>query len=292
MHADPHHFIVTCHGWSGSYWLAHSLNLHPELTVTHSAENLPAVGPDLHNHERHKKTVRSLHHGMQARQSKPLDATYDEIDALSDTPVHGSVHVFRLRDIPVQAQKFGAFKRAYTLANLVRHPVSFVWSGYGQLRDMFTYDVFVLRGTLNLILQAEDFIFSLADRHHLNLADFEVAAFLGGCANMLNLAQDVRVGKDVSHLRMETVTQDPELLRKVVGFLTAGKVFADDAYLDEVFAAGELNKHRKGSSRMGPAERYESWSAWQREAFNFFLRASEIGPAYQGLGYDLSFIRA
>ena len=290
MPSDPSYFVVGCHGWSGSYWLAHALNLHPELTVSHSAENLLAVGPDLHDLERLKATVQSLHHGMQARQRKPIDATFDEIEAMGDTPVYGAVHVFRLRDLPVQLKAFGAFKRPYVLANLVRHPVSFAWSGYGQLRDMFTFDIFVLRGTLNLILSAEDFIFPLAKRHDLNLADFEVASFLGGCANMLNLAQDVAVGRDVSHIKMESVTTDPELFAKVVSYLSGGKVTADATYLDAVYSTGEINKHRKGTSRMGPSERYESFSPWQKEAFNFFLAASGIRAPYESLGYDFSFV--
>lgn len=286
MNPDRQYFIVTSHGWSASYWLAHAMNLHPDITCSHSAENLLAEGPDLHNLDRQIEMHRNLHKGMIARQTRPLDATYDEIEKMGDTPIYGSVHTYRLRDLAVLGQKYGKPQRSFRVANLVRHPVSFVWSGFSHLKEMFSYDIYVLRGTLNLIMQAEDLLFDLRDKHKINLTDLDVIAFFGACGNLMNLAQDVRVGRDVQHVRMENVTTEPELFAKVATFLTAGRVLPDPGWIDGVFEVGEINTHKKGK-KLSPNERFAAWEPWQREAFLGFLKLSDIGPAYESLGYEL-----
>src|ERR1041384_1183508 len=135
---EKEYFIVTSHGWSASNWVAHSLDLHPEIICSHSARNASAGAPDLHDNL--KFDLGRMHAGYVNRQGRPIDESYNEIEQMGDGKYYGSVHLYRLRDLPVLHEKFGPSSRNFSVMNLVRHPVNLVWSGYGQFKDLFRYD--------------------------------------------------------------------------------------------------------------------------------------------------------
>ena len=123
---------------------------------------------------------------------------------LGAAKAYGSVHLLQLKDIHTNIRYNGQLGREYVIANQVRHPVSFVWSGYGQLVDLFKYDAWVLHGTLSLIFGTNESLFlSLASKYDLNLADHDVMAFVGACANLINLGYDAKVAGDHRFLPME-----------------------------------------------------------------------------------------
>lgn len=93
----------------------------------------------------------------------------------------------------------------------------------------------------------------------------------------------MKVVSTIQHIVMEKATTDRSYFESVVRSLTGDKIPVDQAYLDEVFALGEVNSHRLGA-RKTPAELYASWQPWQREAFRYCLDKSEIQTTYGALG--------
>ncbi len=173
--------------------------------------------------------------------------------------------------------------------NLVRHPVNFVWSGQGQLRDMFAFDLYVLHGTLLLLMKkAESYIFALAEKYELNLCEPRVLGFLGACANLYNLASDVAVPLTAHTVQMEKVTTSPSTFRDVVKYLSEGALHADSELLEQVYQVGPLNAHQGRPART-PHETFAEFEAWQKEAFVYFLNATRLQPSYETYGYDFSF---
>jgi hypothetical protein len=286
------HFILASHGWSGSNWAANALNEHPAITCTHSARNLLPQSQEITDHADLARHARAWNTAYAGRTNRPIDAVYDAIEQLDETPVYGSVHTFRLRDIPLQLANFGVPRRTYRVANLVRHPLGFIWSGYGQLRDMFAYDLYVLHGTISLIQDtAKDYVTALARRHALNLCDHPVLAFIGAAANLTNLAKDIGVLPRAHWFKMEELTTQRQIWSDCVTRLSAGRAAIDADYLDRVFDLDVLNSHRSGAA-LDPPARWGGLTAWQRDIVSHYLSLSGIVPAYAALGYDFEFISA
>ena len=292
------YFIVTSHGWSASNWVAHSLDLHEAIVCSHSARNAWASDADLHTNL--KVDLSQMHKGYVNRQGRPIDESYDEIEGFAPAHYYGSVHLYRLRDLPVLHEQYGEFKRHFNVMNLVRHPVALVWSGYGQFKDLFRYDINELHWTLGKILkESREFVFQIGEKYKLNLGDFEVLAFIGAACVQGSLRIDLDALKKVKqisrlnfngYLQMEQVTSDPTAYSAFLKSLLPG-ISIDEKYLTRVFATGEINKHRYDKKSMTVAERYSTFTDWQKEVFLFYFRKYNLQGEYEEMGYDFSFLR-
>lgn len=65
---------------------------------------------------------------------------HDFIESNGDADFYGSVHFYRLRDLPAQYEKFENSERNFNVINLIRNPIDLVWSGYGQFKELFKTD--------------------------------------------------------------------------------------------------------------------------------------------------------
>ena len=300
MTTEKKYFIVTSHGWSASNWLAYALQLHPEISCTHSARNIIACDKDLQSDANLRRNLDYLHRGYLSRQNQALDSSYDEIEALGNSQYFGSVHRFRLRDIPIVYDRFGPFQRKYRVMNLVRHPVTLVWSGYGQFQNLFRYDINELHWTLGKVLEhAREFVFDFGRRYDLMLGDYEVLAFLSAAVVLGSLRLDLDALDSVcktpnidyrGHVQMEWVTRDKAVLKNVIGKLCGPELSVTPGYLRNVYSAGQINRHRRDNHQLSPEERWDEFNNWQREVFLYFMDYYNIWEDYEKMDYDLSFI--
>jgi hypothetical protein len=294
---EKKYFIVTSHGWSASNWVAHSLNLHPDIVCSHSARN--ALADDTSMHENLKQDLTHMHTGYVSRQGQKIDTSYDAIEKMGEGKYYGSVHLYRLRDLPVVYQKFGDFSRQFSVMNLVRHPVNLVWSGYGQFKDLFRYDINELHWTLGKVLnESREFVFSIGNKYQLNLGDFENLAFIGAACVLGSLRIDLNALEQVKkipqihfngYLQMEKVTGDPEEYKKFISTLLPGIELTEN-YISSVFSTGAINKHKHDAKKITVDERYATWSDWQKEVFLFYFNKYDLRNEYEKLGYDFSFL--
>ncbi|MBS3820394.1 MAG: hypothetical protein KGY81_01365, partial [Phycisphaerae bacterium] len=117
----PRNFIVTCHGWSASKWTAHTFSMHSDVICTHSAMNV--LSTEIRNYDGLRDSVRKLHTGYVNRQQRPVDQSYDEIAGHGRAEAYGSVHLYRLRDLPILWERFGKPTRQFMVYNQIRHPL-------------------------------------------------------------------------------------------------------------------------------------------------------------------------
>ncbi len=293
-------FIFTSHGWSASNWLAYALNQHPRIVCSHSARNLLADKKDMNDNDNLKTNLSQLHRGYVSRQERPFQSAYNEIYSMGTADLYGSVHVYRLRDLPVVHQKYGALDKPFTVMNLVRHPVSLVWSGYGQFKDLFRYDLNELHWTSGKVLrEGSDLVYKLIDKYDLNVGDLENLAFIGAAAVLGSLRLDLSALREVTelkginfkgHVKMEEVTKHPEKLKEIIASLSGNTLQADESYLDTVYEAGVINEHKKDKNKFDASARYLQFSDWQKETFNYFFEKFDLQSAYESIGYTFHFL--
>ena len=282
-------FIVTSHGWSASNWFAVALDTHPEILCFHSAMHKHARGDSL-SEEYLKENA--LEHGdaVNSRENLSIDVAFDRIKMRAQDPrkrVFGNVHTYRIRDLPALQDKYPT-PREHMLMNLIRHPVSLVNSGFGQLRIFIEWDI----NTLIDVAGLQEMRFELDDiikRYNLNLTDPNVVTFMSACQHLFFLARDQIIAPDAPTIIMERLTADREYYCEIVRNLTSGEIECTDEYLDEVFSLGKRNKHAQNST-IDPAQQFLKWEDWQRDTFLIALRKSGIKDLYAKYDYDFSFI--
>ncbi len=293
------YFIVTCHGWSASNWTAHSLNLNSKIICTHSARNEIAEDKELQSNKNLKKNINKLQSGYKKRQAQSLDAIYDEIECKGASPYYGSVHVLRLRDIPIIYEKFGISQRSFNLVNIVRHPIDLVWSGYGQFLELFRYDINELHWTSGKVVnQALKFSNYIGQKYNLYMGDIENLAFIGACAIMESLKKDIDAYISLSSLKninfcgtfkMEEITNDPKIYSLFCSQLGLNELISEE-YLNKVFSTGVVNKHKSDDQKLSSKERYLSLVPWQKEVFNHFFNLHDLKKPYEKFGYDFTYL--
>jgi len=285
-------FIVTSHGWSASHWFAVALDTHPEVFCFHSALHLHARGDD--TSEEHLKNITKDHsQAVNSREDLSIDVAFDQIMDRAKDPkirIFGNVHTYRLRDLPALKEKFPA-PREHRVMNLIRHPVSLINSGFGQLRTFAEWDIFTL---VESVASLQINLFELdrtVKKHKLNLTEPNVYMFMGACQHLYHLARDQHIGPESPTIIMERLTTDTEYYAEIIRGLTAGEIECSKEYLNEVFALGAKNKHAQNKkSTNTPAQQFAAWDSWQRDVFLIAFRDSGLKDLYARHGYDFSFI--
>lgn len=305
----PAWFIVTSHGWSASHWLAHNLSRHPQIACLHSSAALPADQDEPYDvsellarqdFARIFAMLAQFRAGYGARGiTRPADL-YRPLEAQGAARLLGSVHTFRLRDLPAIAPDLEPPDRTLRIVNLIRHPVNLVNSGAGQFELTFRLDLNELQWITRRIVETGlDSFERIAARHRIYPGDPEVLAFFGACVTLRGLAADFAARDRLleqgltsyaGSVRQEDVTRDPAVFRDLVARLGGGALPCPEAYLDRVFADSRRNVHNARPRPTDPAALFADWAPWQQEAFAFCLDAFGLRPLYQAEGYALEMV--
>ena len=281
------YFIVTCHGWSGSHWLATALNSHPEVICCHSALNILADTKTWAD-DKLKKTIVPRQNARLRRGVVSTDELFKEVKSYGKAKVYGNVHTLRIRDLPEINSRFRA-RKSYALMNMVRHPVSLVASGAGQLREMMEWDIYALLETSDAVREEMELALETSEKYGINLCDNDNRAFITACHHQKHLARDHMIAPDIPTIIMERVVSERAYYAEIFEQLTSKKLKADDEYLDNVFSIGKLNPHKAGAKK-SPEQEYAEWPAWQKEVFGRIFSRCNLRELYQKFGYDFSFI--
>lgn len=108
------------------------------------------------------------------------------------------------------------------------------------------------------------------------------------------VAQELRAFSGVPALKMESLQEDRAYFARAVALLTAGRVEADDDYLDEVHRPEHLGVGRRtaadGTRPPDARATWEAWSEWERAEFRATCARDAIADIYAPHGYDFSFL--
>lgn len=296
-------FIVTSHGWSASNWLAYSLNLHDHILCSHSALNALPTEKEMHEESKLKKNIRKFHKGYSTRVEASLTDNYNEILNHGRAKAYGSVHLYRMRDLPLQFDSYNGELGRFVVMNLVRNPIDLVWSGYGQFQQLFRFDLNELHWTLGKLLKTDkEFVFDIGEKYGIEIGLYENLAFFCACRVLESLEIDLKALNDQKldaceyfdfqgFIQKEKMTTDPDYFKNVLNRIGLDDDEITDEYLTAVFSSGKINKHKVDKLEMTPKKRYEGLSDWQKEVFNHFFNKYEmIRTYYSEMNYDLSFV--
>lgn len=295
-------FIVTCHGWSASNWLAYALNSHEAISCAHSSAAILADDPSIFDGDGLKKSIPALRKGYIQRQNRPISEVYDAIESARPARYIGTVHTYRLRDLPVQSSRFGNPQNAFPVVNLVRHPFDLVVSGYGQFRDLFPIDLNEFAWTLRKVVdQGLEIVEDVCNKHGRRPGDFEEVCFFGACVVLGSLRADLDALESIRSaepggpwnyrgaVKMEEVTQSGKTLADLIERLTGEPGLATAEYLERVASFDRINRHNRSAPR-GRLERWNDLEEWQRDGFKRFLDHFDLRRPYSELGYEFAFM--
>lgn len=288
---EANKFIVTSHGWSASNWLATALDLHKEITCAHSAGLvLPGAG----GYDPRAEDAISKKNVLHGRHNYSLKDHFEKVFELRPSKVIGSVHRYRMRDLPnLLKEQHHSEAISFKLMNLVRHPVSLVSSGASQFTEMAARNPFIRIEIMNFFSKQRHFYANLADQFDLDLCDWPILSFLAAAQHQIILRHDQECMGSVTNILMERITTQPDYFLKIANQLVSHSIEIDEAYVDEVFSLGRVNRHQLATDEKVSSQaedRFSSWADWQRVAFTHFLKVSKLQPAYEQLGYDFSFV--
>lgn len=284
MENSNHFTVVTCHGWSGSNWLATALNLHPDVICTHSARNLVADGvtQDL------RSTVLQRAKARGQRMVRTASETLEEIRKHGYAQVYACVHTIRARDLERFLDEL-PHNISVKSANLIRHPVNVVSSGVGQLKELTEFDVFTLN---EITVTARDFAekyYEICDKFDLDPCNREVLCRFDACSHLRYLEEDRSKATTMKNIYMEKVVSDRDYFKSVFENVMHG-LKADDKYIDEVFRLGAINRHRETKGQNEIIDEWRCWPAYQQEMFRYFLDQTNLRDFYRRNNYDLNFV--
>ncbi len=298
------YFCITSHGWSASNWVAYSYNLHDDIICTHSALNDVPNEKEMHQEDKLKNNILRFHKGYSSRTEIPLNDSYRHIRSFGEAKVYGSVHLFRLRDLKHQTEISAPFDNKISIINLVRNPISLVWSGYGQFKQLFKFDLNELHWTLGKLLNTDkDFVYEIGFKYQIEIGNYDVLAFLCACRVLESLRIDLDAEQWIIEygtgfnlfyggtVMMEEMTSNRDYFKSSFRKLNLDDLVVSDEYLDTVFSTGKVNKHKVDSIDKSPNHIFNSFSDWQKEVFLHFFNKYELRAAYEKMGYDFSYIK-
>ena len=301
-----HEFLVASHGLSASYWLAYSLNLHPDIVCIHGSDRSVVSDQDELDIDRLLerggpgllfRKLQDIRAGAEARQGGFDRQQYDRwmSEIYPGSGIVGSVHSFRMRDFEkIETTALSGL----TVCNLIRHPVSLVNSGCGLLSRSFLYDLNELRWTASKVYQDDiSFVESLSAEYNLKPGENETLSFFGACVMMKGLSLDAEVCESMKarssylgEFRMEALTSDREAFARLIKGISEDTLDSDGDYLDRVFESDRLNAHSNRRNVSKPGHVWDQWAPWQRKAFQHYFEKYGIRSFYGRLGYDFSFM--
>lgn len=280
-------FMVTCHGWSGSNWLANALHTHPDIICTHSVANLLPHGSGYNAKQEDECSRQGYTRG---RKDQTLAEHFTGLRELGEAKAYGSVHRYRLRDLPNLLQNAGGV--SFQLVNLVRHPVNLAASGQGQFEDLVQREIFARIEVMDFCKQGMKVYEALAKRHQIDICDWSFLSFLAACQHCYVLVHDLKALRHIApipNIMMEKMTSERDYFKQHLAELTQNTLDISEDYLDEVFQIGRINQHRK-KAKLTAEQQFNEWAPWQREGFAIFAAQSGIIQEYSAIGYDFSFI--
>ena len=306
-------FLIASHGWSGSYWLAHALHAQEGIACVHSGAALPADTPDPYSIDAilengtladvYAKLGR-LREGYVARATRLPSELYKDVETrFPEACLVGSVHTFRMRDLASATSDLGptgADETAISVANLLRHPVTLVRSGYGQFLDSMAIDLnehaWIVRRVAETDLPAFE---AISARYGVRPGSFDALCFLGACCTLTGLAQDFRVARAIAddgnvawlgHILMERAISDPDYLARWIERLNGAPLPLSPGSLEAAVSGGPRNRHNRATGTETPDGVFAEWSDWQRAIFVYCLDLFGLRAPYEAVGYDLSML--
>ena len=270
LHDDYRVFYVTAHGYAADHyfgWLPKALNTHREIFALLA-----------HEGSRPKYTKERL------RSERPDLIAYTEF--LNDMGMTfasiGDCYSYRAGQFPY-LWKQPQYKNIPVL-NLVRHP--FVWLQFYMLWR--SGNMRMRLGSSNPVAWeykvAQHALFRSLNLKEYDQEDIAVWSTFQGMYLLNNMIADKGI---VEHsLPIERIVKNPDVFKKVVQYLTKGKVEYLQDDIDRAFAMVPTLFPGEAPVESNPRNLFESWPGWKVDAFRKIVRP-ETAKLWKSYGYNL-----
>lgn len=285
---DPRYFIVTSQGVSATRWLAFALASHPKVFAAHGHFAIDSVANGKFQQEKSKDDVEALSDGNAALdlyEASEIDDIFAAYRSLRpDADAYGNVHSYTLDDLLRRRGK-NARNREFALANVVRHPVSYIDSHFCLVRKAERHPMVYRSYAFDQFPRA---LRKFRELFRVDCPDFrEFLAFATSCYSVLNVARDL-AHQQYQHHRMESLTTDGNALGAFCETLTGLTYRQED--LDAFVTSGPINRHRKLSDSADPWTIYRAWPYWKREIAAMMIPETVLA-SFENVGYELGMLR-
>jgi len=291
-------FFVTTHGWSGSSWLANVLNSHSDIFCSHLMyDRVPGKDDGEAKLERNN-LFDAVRKESVNRLNTPVNEMIVKINQLTNASYRGNVGLYRMRDLPMLVEKFGPLEHRIRVINLIRDPVSVVFSGFGQFQKRFRFDLHELHWNLGKLLNySYEYINNLRKKYGIDLGDTKNLCFLAAAQTMASLRLDVEAEPYVEnirgveffgHCKMEQITTEKESFSELIKGFLPGLGYSDD-YLVDSLGTGPINRHHQYEA-VTAQDRFEALEDWQKDAIIHFWKLNELHGFYTSQGYKFEYL--
>ena len=285
---NPRYFLVTSQGVSATRWIAFALASHRKVFAAHGHFTINSVVAGKFEQEKAKDDTGALSLGNAARElyeTNDIDGIFAAYrSARPEAEAYGNVHSYTLDGLQRQLKNSGASSK-FAIANVVRHPVSYIESHFSLVRKAEAHPDVYQDYEWQLFPQA------LAEFRELFLVDCpdfrEFLAFAASCYSVLIVARDLGYQR-FRHYQMESLTTDSDALAAFCQTLT-GLVYSREE-LSSLIAAGAINRHRKPSARADERDIYDGWARWKKDIAAVMISETTL-KKFEKVGYDIGMLR-
>ena len=305
----PRYFLITSIGRTATYWLAWSLNRHPDILCSHGGNFPPSLvtydkdGRAESELNRIGDPIRSIYdiphacasgsdvsgtgaRSQSAFHEKTIGEFLDAHRAFGEYAAIGNVHGYSLGNF-LNRFRAGEVNRNIAVVNLIRHPVDQILSFYrrhkfdAERSDSYKSSRFKIVERYVEIAAAVQQVFGI------DLQDHDTLIFLSSVFDVAGMQNDILV-ENVLHLRYETLTVSRPAFEALLKLLIGDADIAlSESYLETVYAQGPMNY---SSARKQAAEdAFDALADWQKFAISVSID-QEAARRYLAHGYDLAFL--
>ncbi len=278
------YFVVTSYGRTATYWLAFSLNKHPDIVCSHGRLPITSYGE-----RQARDAIVYEHENESSLAEKSIDDLFDELEEVELAKVYGNVLGYDAYSLLSKLTTYKP-KRVITIINLTRHPITRIESLGNEWCYEFTFSPTTHQRVQEMRHQNK-VVFDVMQSNfpHTDFSVTENSIFLSALLNVIRSdVRELRID-DVLHVPMERMTKDVEYFCWMLGILTQKAINIESSYLYDVISSGRKNQHSKAEK--SSIEQYELWDEWKRVIFKVMLDAHKAEGLYERFGYDLSFVR-
>lgn len=224
------------------------------------------------------------------------DSMFAELERFYDSTVYGNVHGLTLHNLATMKGETSV--RRPIVANLIRHPVARFQALIGRTVDVMAPRINLGPDVEMTMHDHQELVDFLSERYDVIWADarnrFMLWALMGLDA-LKGWADELTDFPLSLHIPIEKMMEDRAYFAASVALLTGGRVRADDAYLDAVFAppqqtVARMHPQVRNAKGKSAEETFALWPSWLQDAFRLEAARLDLAGVHAPFGYDFSFL--
>ncbi len=305
---EPSWFLVTSIGRTATYWLAWSLNRHPDILCSHgdhfppnivtfdengrTGGDLSEIGKpirsfyDLSDRQTQGMDQNETRRGQKLFQEKTVSEILDAQCEFGECSVIGNVHGYTM-DKFIERHRAGELNRSVKVVNLIRNPVGQILSFYRRHKFDAEQSEAYKTSRIKFVEQNIEIAVAARDMFDIDLENHDTLIFLSTAIDVAHMQKDILI-ENVAHLPYEELTRSQRAFETLLRLITGDADIAiEQSYLDDVFSQGPMNYSSKQETPV--SEAFDALEDWRKFVITELI-SEDVARRYGACGYDMNFI--